>query len=91
MYSVQTEYVRKARASIFFPSCGFGRALEVAGYGSGHESEPLKGLITRSGLWTLFAFGDVRHVAGGGVKNTPHPLRAASLGGLASRGIQKDL
>lgn len=48
-------------------------------------------LVSRSGLGALnvFAFGDVRHVAGVGGKNAPQPLLIAFWGWLERQGVSK--
>jgi hypothetical protein len=56
------------------------RTYEVTGFAWCFvKRQALKMLVSRSGLGALnvFAFGDVRHVAGGGVKKPPHPFALA--------------
>ena len=50
-------------------------------------------LVSRSGLGALnvFAFGDVRHVAGGGVKKPPHPFALAFWGWLERQGVSEKI
>ena len=50
-------------------------------------------LVSRSGLGALnvFAFGDVRHVAGVGGKNAPQPLLIAFWGWLERQGVSKKI